>query len=109
MGCARISRRGLIPGIQGSQSSTLVAIASRDPATARAWASEFRIPRALGSYEALLEDPEIQAVYIPLPNELHRPWVLAAADAGNHILCEKPLALDAAESAPRLAHCPPRG
>ncbi|MBX6312672.1 MAG: Gfo/Idh/MocA family oxidoreductase [Isosphaeraceae bacterium] len=109
LGCARISRRGLIPGLRNSRLGTLVALASRDGTTARAWAEEFGIPRAYGSYQELLDDPEIQAVYIPLPNELHRPWTLAAADAGKHILCEKPLALDAAEAEVMAAHCRSRG
>jgi predicted dehydrogenase len=105
LGCARISRRGLIPGIQGSRTGELHALASRDPETARDWAAAFGIPRSYGGYDALLADPEIDAVYIPLPNELHRPWVMAAADAGKHVLCEKPLSLDAAEAAAMVAHC----
>jgi predicted dehydrogenase len=109
LGCARITRRGLIPGIRGSRTGALHALASRDPAVARAWAAEFGIPRAHSTYEAILDDPEIDAVYIPLPNELHRPWVTAAADAGKHVLCEKPLALDAAEAAAMVEHCRSRG
>jgi xylose dehydrogenase (NAD/NADP) len=109
LGCARISRRGLIPGIHASDSGQLAAIASRDAGTARAWAAEFKIPSAHGSYEDLIADPRVQAVYIPLPNELHRPWVFAAADAGKHVLCEKPLALDAGEADAMVAHCRDRG
>jgi predicted dehydrogenase len=109
LGCARISRRGLIPGIMGSATGSLVAIASRDEAKARAWAREFGIPRAHGSYQALLDDPEIDAVYIPLPNELHKPWTIAAADAGKHVLCEKPLARDITESGEMVYHCRSRG
>jgi predicted dehydrogenase len=105
LGCARISRRGLIPGIRGSQGGQLDAIASRDLSVARAWADEFQIPKAYGSYQQILDDPGINAVYIPLPNELHLPWVIAAADAGKHILCEKPLALDATEAAKMVEHC----
>jgi predicted dehydrogenase len=105
LGCARISRRGLIPGIRDSSSGTLEALASRDLATARAWAKEFDVPRAHGSYEEILADSNIDAVYIPLPNELHKPWVFAAADAGKHILCEKPLALDSAEASEMVAYC----
>src|SRR5690348_16773087 len=93
LGCARITRRGLIPGILHSGRGQLHALASRSLETARAWAGEFGQPRAYGAYEELLADPEVDAVYIPLPNELHRPWVCAAADAGKHVLCEKPLAL----------------
>ena len=109
LGCARISRRGLIPGILGSRSGTLHAIASRDLANAQAWASEFSIPVAHGSYDALLDDPGVDAVYLPLPNELHKPWTLAAADRGKHVLCEKPLAIDAAEARTMVEHCRARG
>lgn len=87
----------------------LVALASRDAATAQNWCDEFGVPRAYGSYEELLSDPEIDAVYIPLPNELHRRWVEAAANAGKHVLCEKPLALDAAEARAMVAYCESRG
>jgi D-xylose 1-dehydrogenase (NADP+, D-xylono-1,5-lactone-forming) len=109
LGCARICRRGLIPGVQASSVGKLVAIASREPATAQAWAAEFHVPRAHETYEGLLADPEVDAVYIPLPNELHRPWVMAAADAGKHVLCEKPLALNAREAEEMAAHCRARG
>jgi predicted dehydrogenase len=109
LGCARITRRGLVPGIRASGTGQLYALASRDPATARAWATEFDIPRAHDSYESLLKDPDVDAVYIPLPNELHRPWVEAAADAGKHVLCEKPLALDAREAGAMVEHCRDRG
>jgi predicted dehydrogenase len=109
LGCARIGRRGLMPGIKGSRTGELAAIASRDAATARAWGAEFQVPRAYGDYSALLADSEIDAVYIPLPNELHAPWVRAAADAGKHVLCEKPLALNAGEAAGMVAHCRDRG
>jgi predicted dehydrogenase len=109
LGCARITRRGLAPGIRASGTGVLHALASRDPATARDWAAEFGAPRAHASYRALLDDPEVDAVYIPLPNELHRPWVTAAADAGKHVLCEKPLALDAREAAAMVQHCRDRG
>src|SRR5262245_51822548 len=98
LGCARITRRGLIPGIHASTNSTLHALASRNAATATAWAGEFQVPKAYASYQELLDDPEVDAVYIPLPNELHKIWVHAAADAGKHVLCEKPLALNAAEA-----------
>ncbi len=109
LGCARITRRGLIPGIAGSSGSRLVAIGSRDMTTAKAWADEFSIPRAYGSYDEVLNDPEVQAVYIPLPNELHRPWAERAADAGKHVLCEKPLALDAEDAEAMVAHCQRKG
>lgn len=105
LGCARISRRGLIPGIQQSGTAELTAIASRNGQTAAAWAAEFAIPRHYASYEELVADPEIDAVYIPLPNELHRPWVLQCAVAGKHVLCEKPLALDVSEAEAMVAAC----
>jgi predicted dehydrogenase len=109
LGCARITRRGLVPGIRASSSGTLQALSSRDRAIARGWAEEFQVPRAYGSYREVLDDPGVDAVYIPLPNELHRPWVLAAADAGKHVLCEKPLALDADEARAMVEHCRARG
>jgi D-xylose 1-dehydrogenase (NADP+, D-xylono-1,5-lactone-forming) len=109
LGCARICRRALIPAIMRSKAGTMHALASRRQETAREWAREFGIPRSYGSYAGLLADPEINAVYIPLPNELHKPWVIAAADAGKHILCEKPLALDAAEARAMVDHCRSRG
>jgi D-xylose 1-dehydrogenase (NADP+, D-xylono-1,5-lactone-forming) len=109
LGCARITRRGLIPGIRASRSGSLHGLASRDLATARVWAQEFGVPKAYGSYRELVDDSEIDAVYIPLPNELHKPWVLAAADAGKHVLCEKPLALDAGEATKIVGYCRDRG
>lgn len=109
LGCARIARRGLIPGIRASRTGVLQALASRDSSVAAAWAAEFKVPRAYGSYEEVLKDPEVDAVYIPLPNELHKPWLEAAADAGKHILCEKPLALNAAEARAMVAYCRERG
>jgi predicted dehydrogenase len=109
IGCARIARRALISGIKASKSGSLHALASRDLATATDWAKTYGAPKAFGSYRELLDDPEIQAVYIPLPNELHKPWVMRAADLGKHILCEKPLALDAREAAAMVEYCRERG
>jgi len=105
LGCARISRRGLIPGTQRSRSAELAAIASRDGTKARAWAVEFGIPGVHESYEAMLADPHIDAVYVPLPNELHRTWVLQAAAAGKHVLCEKPLGTDLADAQAMVDGC----
>jgi D-xylose 1-dehydrogenase (NADP+, D-xylono-1,5-lactone-forming) len=105
LGCARITRRGLIPGIRDSQSSMLQAIGSRNRETAESWAAEFGVPNAHGSYQQVLDDPDVDAIYIPLPNELHKPWILAAANAGKHVLCEKPLALDTNEASTVLWHC----
>jgi len=97
LGVAAINQR-LLPAFRDSTSSTVVAIASRDLARASAAAEAADIPRPYGSYEALLADPEIDAVYIPLPNHLHAEWTRKAANAGKHILCEKPLTCDAASA-----------
>ena len=105
LGCARITRRGLIPGIRESATGTLHSLASRDGATARAWAAEFGVPKAYGSYEEVVADPEVDAIYIPLPNELHRAWTERAADAGKHVLCEKPMAMSATEARAMVEHC----
>src|SRR5207245_6877855 len=103
--------RKVIPGAQASDKVDLVAVASRDLARAEAYAREWEIPRAYGSYEELLADPEIEAVYISLPNKLHAEWSIKALDAGKHVLCEKPFsrhpeevdaAFDAAERNDRL-------
>jgi predicted dehydrogenase len=109
LGCARIARRGLIPGLRASRTGELVALASRDAAKARVWAEEFGVPKTYGTYTELLADPDLDAVYLPLPNEGHAPYARAAADAGKHVLCEKPLALDAAEAAAMVAHARERG
>jgi predicted dehydrogenase len=95
---ARIGRTKVIPGIAAAEHCEVVAIASRDAAAAEQVAGVLGIPRAHGSYEALLDDPTVDAVYIPLPNHLHAPWAIAALEAGKHVLCEKPLALTAAEA-----------
>jgi len=96
LGTARINRV-MIPPLRASAGNRLLAVASREQATADAYAREWGIERAHGSYEALLSDPEIDAVYIPLPNHLHAEWAIRAARAGKHVLCEKPLALTVAE------------
>src|SRR6202046_2761174 len=84
--------------MQRGKDTEIAAIASRDPSKARTAADKLGIPRAYGSYEALLADPEIEAIYNPLPNEEHVPWTLRALAAGKHVLCEKPIALDAEEA-----------
>jgi predicted dehydrogenase len=93
---ARINRR-FIPPAQESARSTVVAVASRQRESAQEFAQTWQIPQAFSSYEALLAAPEIDAVYIPLPNSMHHEWVIKAAEAGKHILCEKPLALTVVE------------
>jgi predicted dehydrogenase len=94
---ANIARRAVLPAIQRSRNGELAAVGSRDAGKAAALAAELAIPCAYGSYEELLAEPAVQAVYIPLPNSMHREWAIRAAEAGKHILCEKPLAMDAAE------------
>lgn len=100
---ANIGVKKVIPAMQRGQVSTVAAIASRDLARARAAAAQLGIATAYGSYEELLADPGIDAIYNPLPNQLHVPWTLRAAEAGKHVLCEKPLAMDAAEAHSLLA------
>jgi predicted dehydrogenase len=95
---AKIGRAKVVPGMMKSPLCDVVAVASRDEAAAREMADELGIQRAYGSYEALLADPEIEAVYNPLPNHLHVPMTLAAAAAGKHVLCEKPIAITAGEA-----------
>ncbi len=89
---ARINRR-VIPALKDATRSNLLAVASRDLPAAQSFAAEWGIPQAFGSYDEMLASPEIDAVYIPLPNHLHAEWSIKAATAGKHILCEKPLAL----------------
>ena len=90
---ARINRL-IIPAIRASARSELTTVASRDPTKALAYASEWQIPRIHRSYEALLDDPEVDVLYIGLPNSLHVEWTVRALEAGKHVLCEKPMALE---------------
>ena len=94
---ASIATKKVIPGMLKSSELVVAGIASRDRARADAAAAELGIPGVYDSYEAMLADPSIEAVYNPLPNHLHVPWTLAAAQAGKHVLCEKPMAMNAAE------------
>ena len=96
LGGARINRK-VIPALQASQHGEVVGVASRDEAKAKEQAETYGVPQAFGRYEALLASPDVDAVYIPLPNSLHLEWTLKALDAGKHVLCEKPLATSAAE------------
>jgi predicted dehydrogenase len=102
LGAARIATRKVIPAMQQGERCEVVAIASRDRGRAETAASELGVPRAYGSYEELLSDPAIEAIYNPLPNHLHLPWTRRAAEAGKHVLCEKPIGLNAAEAAELL-------
>ncbi|MBT2291268.1 Gfo/Idh/MocA family oxidoreductase [Paenibacillus albidus] len=109
MGCAQIAIGSVMPAIQDSERGVIVAIASRGLEKSSAVAADFGIEKAYGSYEELLADPEIDAVYIPLPNHLHREWVIRAAEAGKHVLCEKPIALDSREAAEMVKACKEAG
>ena len=103
LGAARIATHHVIPAMQQSQLAEVVAIASRDQARARDAAVILGVPRVYGSYEALLADPDIEAIYNPLPNHLHVPWSIRALEAGKHVLCEKPIGLNSAEAAQLIA------
>jgi predicted dehydrogenase len=95
---ANIGVKKVLPGMQLGRYSTVTAIASRDLAKAHEAAGELGIGKAYGSYEELLADPDVDAIYNPLPNQLHVPWTIKAAEAGKHVLCEKPLSLTVAEA-----------
>ena len=99
LGVAAIATSRFIPAMKDAAAARLVAIASRDASRAKAVAQEFGVPRHFGSYEALLADPGIDAVYVPLPNRLHVEWSERALEAGKHVLCEKPLCMTAKEVA----------
>jgi predicted dehydrogenase len=98
LGVARIATEKVIPATQQGHDSVVVAIASRDETKAQQAAARLGISKAYGSYDALLADPDIDAVYNPLPNHLHVPWSIRAVEAGKHVLCEKPLGLNADEA-----------
>ncbi|MEA2706013.1 MAG: hypothetical protein QOH22_801, partial [Gemmatimonadaceae bacterium] len=98
LGTANIALKKVIPGMRRSALANVVAIASRDLAKAQAAADQLGIPRAYGSYEELIDDPDVEAIYNPLPNHLHVPWSIRAAEKGKHVLCEKPIALTAREA-----------
>ncbi|MFB6285753.1 MAG: Gfo/Idh/MocA family protein [Candidatus Bipolaricaulia bacterium] len=102
---ANIASKALVPALHETEVAQLTAVASRDEAKARQWADEHGIARAHGSYDALLDDAEIGAVYNPLPNHLHKEWTIKAADAGKHVLCEKPLGLNADECRDMIRAC----
>ena len=96
LGASTFAIEHMIPALQRAAGSRVEAIASRERARAEAVARRFELPRAYGDYESLLADPAIDVIYNPLPNHLHVPWTAEAAQAGKHVLCEKPIALDAA-------------
>ncbi|WP_153108878.1 Gfo/Idh/MocA family protein [Propionivibrio limicola] len=98
LGCANIAKQ-FVRDVAGSSIVQIQTVASRDAAKAREFAEKFGLPEYFDSYEALLRDPQIEAVYVPLPNSLHAEWAIKAAEAGKHVLCEKPLALNREEAA----------
>jgi xylose dehydrogenase (NAD/NADP) len=105
LGCAAIAKGSFIPGVRLSRTGFVQAIASRNFDKAKETAKAFDIPTYYGSYAELLEDKDIDAVYIPLPNHLHTEWTIRAAAAGKHVLCEKPIALNAAEALRMVEEC----
>ncbi|MEK3883549.1 Gfo/Idh/MocA family oxidoreductase [Paenibacillus sp. PL2-23] len=109
IGYAKIAKRSVIPGIQGSLYNEVAAIASRNLDKAKEAAEAHGIAKAYGSYEELLADEAIDAVYIPLPNHMHKEWAIRAAEAGKHVLCEKPIALNAEEAAEMKEACEKAG
>ena len=98
LGTANVARWGTIPGMKQSPSCELYAIAGRNPEKAESYKRDYGFEKAYGSYDELINDPDVQAIYIPLPNDLHLKWVKAALQSGKHVLCEKPLALNANEA-----------
>lgn len=109
LGCAQIAVNDIIPAIRQSELGEVTAIASRDESKAGRTAESLGIPQAYGSYEALLADGSIDAVYIPLPNHMHHEWTIRAAEAGKHILCEKPLSLNVREAEQMVDACGKHG
>ena len=103
LGVARIATTKVIPAMQQGELCEIAGIASRDPGRAEEAARSLDIPKAYGSYEEMLADPQIEAIYIPLPNHLHVPWSIRAAEAGKHVLCEKPIGLNANEALELIA------
>src|SRR5664279_3873756 len=103
LGVAKIATTRVIPAMQAGEWCEVAGIASRDGGRARTAADELGIPKAYGSYEEMLADPEIDAVYNPLPNHLHLPWSTRAAEAGKHVLCEKPIGLNLKEARELIA------
>jgi len=105
VGCARIAELAVAPGIFQSPNGVVQAVASRSLAKARDFGSKFGAETAYGSYDELLKDPKVEAVYIPLPNTMHKEWAVRAAERGKHVLCEKPLASNAGEAQEMVDAC----
>jgi predicted dehydrogenase len=104
LGTARIAEK-VAAAIHAADGASLDVIGSRDADRAREWAQGHQVPRSVGDYRRVIDDPEIDAVYIPLPNSMHHAWTLAAAEAGKHVLCEKPLGIDAQQARDMAAAC----
>ena len=100
---ANIGQKAMIPALKASKFAKVAAVASRDADKAHQFANKMSIPIAYGDYQALLDDPTIEIIYNPLPNHLHKPWTIKAAEAGKHILCEKPMALNQEECREMIA------
>jgi xylose dehydrogenase (NAD/NADP) len=109
LSAANIARRRFVPGVRAGAEGVVAAVAARDAERAQSFAADLGIPRAYGSYEELLADPEIDGVYIGLPNLLHTEWTVKAAAAGKHVLCEKPLSRRAADVEQMIAACASAG
>lgn len=109
LGCASIAVKKVIPAMRRAANCEVTAIASRDASRAARTAEELEIARSFGSYQELLDDPGVEAVYIPLPNSQHAEWTHRAARAGKHVLCEKPIAMDAAEASAMVEACESAG
>ena len=109
LGCAGVAKAVVIPGIKLSKNGRALAIASRSLDKADTFAKQFGIERAYASYEELLDDQDVQAIYIPLPNSMHQEWTLRAAQKGKHVLCEKPLACNAEQAKQMVQACKSNG
>jgi len=109
IGCANIAENGVIPGIIESEGSELYAIASRSESKAKNFMSKFAFKKSYFDYNKILEDDQVDAVYIPLPNGLHKEWVIKAAQSGKHVLCEKPMGLTAKDSIEMFEVCRENG
>lgn len=97
LGCAGIAERALVPAIKESGSGALFGIAARDEKRAASWVRKHGFAKSYRNYQELLDDPAVDAIYNPLPNHLHAEWSIRASRAGKHVLCEKPMAMNAAE------------
>ncbi len=105
LGAGFIANRAVIPALQSSRNARVLAVASRDDGRAQFTTAQHAIPRIYHDYEALMNDPDVQIIYIALPNYLHREWTIRAAQHGKHVLCEKPLAMNAAECDEMIEAC----